>query len=77
MDTTQYLINRDAFEAIIVRVTAKELLLFSDFIFLLLLLLLRRSQFGRFLLIFSALVFISHGRKLPHSYNKLTQIMGD
>ena len=43
VDTTQYVIGRDAFEAIIVEVTAKGLLLFSDFIFLLLLLLLRRS----------------------------------
>ena len=43
MDTTQYVINRDAFEASIVEVTAKGLLLFFDFILLLLLLLLRRS----------------------------------
>lgn len=43
MDTTQYVINRDAFEASIVEVTAKGLLLFFDFILLLLLLLLRQS----------------------------------
>ena len=43
IDTTQYVINRDTFEASIVEVTAKGLLLFFDFILLLLLLLLRQS----------------------------------
>ena len=42
MDTTQYVINRDEFEASFVKVTAKGLLLFFDIILLLLLLLLRR-----------------------------------